>query len=970
MRLDPSRLGIRHQLLGLFGLFLFTGALVLVLDEVGQHYAQQSLVRMRDDVLAGMRGIRGLSDVYGQDVVNTTFRARNHLIGWEQGLAEVDRARARASAGWEALQAAPLQGEDRSLLEQALQARPRADAAIARLRAALEAKDVRALGRFADAELYPAMDPLVVRLKRIADHAQRRADAVVQAEIARGEWLSRLRIALSLACLALVVLLGRRILRNGYRGVESLTDLSRRMAQHDYGAEPRYRPTGELGEVLDSFLRMRAHVQRVETQLTDQLMHNDRVRVALERREHFQRLLLEAAQVAIFAVDADGGFSQVNPFAEQMLGWPVGSLVGRERMDAILEPAAAQALARHLGEAYAQPIAADWTALRALAQHREPPREFVLRHRRGRAIPVLLALSAVRDDTGAMVGLLAVATDLTAIKRLERALRDSEARAREASQAKSAFLAAMSHEIRTPMIGVTGMIEVLDHTALDPEQRRALNVIQASAQALLRIIGDILDFSKIEAGRLELDPVATALPALMRSITASYAGSASSRGLTLTCDIDARVGPAHYADPLRLRQILGNFLSNAIKFTEQGGVQAALELRRTEAAEGTLGVDELVFRVSDTGIGISEQAQARLFQPFSQGEVDTTRRFGGTGLGLAISRRLAELMGGDVEMESVPGMGTTLRLRVRLSRAPVAELPAVEGPGKATPGYVPRRLPAVEEAERERSLVLLVDDHPTNRQVIQRQLALAGYASEVAEDGVEGLERWRSGRYALVLSDVHMPRMDGYLLAAAIREDEARRGLARTPIVALTASALKGEAERCLAAGMDDYMAKPVGIATLGACLQRWLPHTVGTPLDAGGIAARESDNNARAAAGEGLPQLAHPPTLDMRVLDELTGGDAAEARSLLADFLASTGEDLQRMQALRVAGDLPGLARQAHRIKGASRIVGARELAEAAGRLEDAGRAADWSTLLPLEIDVATAAERLRLDVAGRYPA
>ena len=166
------------------------------------------------------------------------------------------------------------------------------------------------------------------------------------------------------------------------------------MAQHDYTAQPHYRPTGELSEVMDSFLKMRSHVQRIETQLTDQLASNDRVRIALERREHFQRLLLEAAQTAIFAVDEDGVFSQVNPFAEQMLGWPAGSLLGREKLDAILDQDALKALSRHLSEAYGQPIAADWTALRALAQHREPPREFVLHHQRGRTLPVLLALSA------------------------------------------------------------------------------------------------------------------------------------------------------------------------------------------------------------------------------------------------------------------------------------------------------------------------------------------------------------------------------------------------------------------------------------------------------------------------------------------------------------------------------------------------------------------------------------------------
>ncbi|MGV8943918.1 ATP-binding protein [Thermomonas sp.] len=970
-RFDPSKFGIRHQLLGLFGLFLLTGALVLVLDEIGQHYARQSLVAMKDDMLSGMRRISRLSDAYSLGLVDTAFRSRNHLITWDEGLATLDQAHATAETEWAALQQMDLDPEDQALLDQALQARPRADAAMAWLRGALQNKDVRALGKFADSELYVAVDPLAERLQLIADHSQLRASALVQTEIRRGQLVSWLRILLTLTCFTLVVVFGRRVLRNGYRGVESLTELSRSMVAHHYDAEPHYRPTGELGEVMESFLRMRGHVQRIETQLTDQLISNDRVRVALERRETFQRLLLEAAQTAIFAVDEDGTFSQVNPFAEQMLGWPAGALLGRERMDVILDPEALQSLSRHLSDAYGQPIASDWTALRALAQHREPPREFVLRHQRGRTLPVLLALSAMRDDTGVMVGLLAVATDLTVPKRLERALRDSEARARDASKAKSAFLAAMSHEIRTPMIGVTGMIEVLSLTPLDTEQRHSLNVIQASAEALLRIIGDILDFSKIEAGRLEIDAVATALPALLRSVVANHAGSASSKGLSLECQIDPKVGPAHITDPVRIRQIVGNFLSNAIKFTESGRVVAVLEVVGSDPQDGAHGSDELVFRVTDTGIGVSEQAQARLFQPFSQAEADTTRRFGGTGLGLAISRRLAELMDGTVEMESAPGAGTTMRLRIKLLRAP-ASLASSSGPNALTPGFSPRRLPTVEAAEDERSLVLLVDDHPTNRQVIQRQLALAGYASETAEDGIEGLERWRSGRYALLLSDVHMPRMDGYQLARTVREEEAHSGKPRTPIVALTAAALKGEAERCLAAGMDDYMAKPVSIPTMGACLQRWLPHTASAqPVSAElGISIQVANNQRVITAEAGLPQLAHPPTLEITVLTELTGGDPAEAAMLLGEFLESTRDDLAQLETMRRDGDLQGLTRQAHKIKGAAKIVGAMELADAAAMLEAAGRTGDWAHILPLSVDVTTAAERLRLDVAERYPA
>ena len=256
--------------------------------------------------------------------------------------------------------------------------------------------------------------------------------------------------------------------------------------------------------------------------------------------------------------------------------------------------------------------------------------------------------------------------------------------------------------------------------------------------------------------------------------------------------------------------------------------------------------------------------------------------------------------------------------------------------------------------------------------MIQRQLALAGYASETAEDGIEGLERWRTGRYALLLSDVHMPRMDGYQLARAIREEGARRGLPPTPIVALTASALKGEAERCLAAGMDDYLAKPVGIATLGACLQRWLPHTAGTGAMGPEQGARiQSANNRQAVATEaGLPQLEDPPTLQASVLEDLIGGNVGEARALLEDFLGSTDEDLAVLEQLRAAGDLHGLTRQAHKVKGAARLVGALELAEAAAALEGAGRGGDWASVLPLAVDVHTAAARLRLDVAQRYPA
>ncbi|MDG6347351.1 ATP-binding protein [Luteimonas sp. 8-5] len=797
---------IRGQLLALFAVLLLAGAAVLVLDEVAQYRARQSLESLQAESLGRLRALKAVDDGYKLGVVDVTFKVRNYLLDWDDGVAALDRARESIDANWRKLRDMPHLPRQEALVLEAAQARERADHAADTLRAILLKQDIGELGRFADTELYPAVDPVSERLQALSDLAMVDAEATVRADVRRAWYTSALRIGLSLLAFLVAAIAGRRILSNAYRGIEALTRLAQRMREHDYVAPPGPRPRGELGEVMDAFLDMRGDVLRFETELTEQLVRNEKVREELER----------------------------------------------------------------------------------------------------------------------------------------------------ATLAKSAFLAAMSHEIRTPMIGVTGMVEVLAHTRLDTEQRRALNIIQSSSNSLLQIIGDILDFSKIEAERMELHPVPTHLPRVLQAAVANFSGSASSKGLGLSCEIDERITDAHRVDPLRLRQVLSNFLSNAIKFTERGNVHAALAWRGSREQDGET-LDRLCFSIADSGIGVDRETQARLFQPFAQADAQTTRRFGGTGLGLAISRELAALMGGEVTMESVPGVGTTLRLVLELPRAPLSEV----APEPATHGLATdvalRSLPSVEEAERERSLVLLVDDHPTNRTVIARQLALAGFASEPAEDGEAALEAWRSGRYALLLSDVHMPRMDGYALARRIREEEAARGLPRTPIVALTASALKGEAERCLGAGMDDYLAKPVSITALATTLGRWLLH-LAPAAEAG------------ATAGP-FPQLAHPPPLDPAVLEGLTGGDPAEIRALLDDFLDSTRQDMSRLETARAAGDLPGIAREAHRLKGAARLVGALELDQCADQLEAAARAADWLGVPALVADLGTAAERLRHHVAERYP-
>lgn len=973
------KLGIRHQLWILFGLFLLTGATVLVVDEIAQYQARQSLLALRGQSLLALREIKSVSDAYGLDVVDTTFRTRNYLITWEEGEAVSDAARQRIDNSWAALASVPRTPEEETHFRAAAKERVAADAALAELRAILARKDMDALGRFADTRLYPAVDPVTLRLKLLSDLATVKADSVVQGNLRINRRVSALRIGLSLGALVVIALIGRTVLRNAYRGIESLAFIARRMRRHDYTAMPRYLPkTGELAMVTNAFLEMRRDVIAFETELTQQLARNERVNAELARREALQRSLMEAVPTAIAAIDSQGRYFLFNPGAERLLGHDAMDFIGKDapKLDSVgdfapvlVPPDTYENLSKMLSERTGEAVPADWRALLKAGELGLPPSETLMLHRDGHRVHALLALAAIPDELHGGNGLLGVAVDLTRIKQLEAELRASEARAQEANRAKSSFLAAMSHEIRTPMIGVTGMLEILAHSKLDNDQRHALNVIQQSSQSLLQIIGDILDFSKIEAGRLEITPAVVDLGAVLRSVVANYSGAASSKGLTLTCEIDERVAPAHLADALRLRQILGNFLSNAIKFTAKGGVEVALEWRGSAAANPAqpLGADRLSFRVTDTGIGISAEAQQRLFQPFAQAEGDTTRRYGGTGLGLAICTRLAELMDGRVTMDSVPQVGTTLRLAITLPRASAADLPPDSTSTRHAVAFKPRPLPTLEQAERERSLVLLVDDHPTNRMVIARQLALAGYASEAAEDGEQGFERWRSGRYALVLSDIHMPRMDGYALATRIREEERQRGLPRTPVIALTASALKGEAERCLAAGMDDYLAKPVAVAVLAGTLQRWLPHTaLNTSVD-----ARENGgaNAAVALSAHGFPQLDKaPPLLDFDVLRELSGDDHAEAGAVLRDFLDATAHDIAQLARSREAGDIPAITRQAHKIKGAARLVGASELAHAATDLEASGQAGEWSGILPLVAHVETAAERLKLFVAERY--
>jgi CheY-like chemotaxis protein len=394
-----------------------------------------------------------------------------------------------------------------------------------------------------------------------------------------------------------------------------------------------------------------------------------------------------------------------------------------------------------------------------------------------------------------------------------------------------------------------------------------------------------------------------------------YLGNASSKGLIIRAIVDPRISPALRVDPLRLRQVLNNFVSNAIKFTSEGWID--INVQWLGRAEGN---ETLRFEVKDTGAGISLQDQQRLFQPFTQaaGDEDSKRRAGGTGLGLVICRQLAQMMGGSITLASEPGKGTTITLDLSL---PIAEAPPGSGTAPAwtpTPAGAGRRsAPSIEQAAAEGTLVLLVDDHPVNRMLLLRQVRTLGYAAQAAEDGVHALELWKSGRFGLVITDCHMPHMDGYELARNIRQLEAQAGRERVPIIACTANALPGEADACFAAGMDDFLVKPVQLAQLTEKMDRWLA----------------------------IPATANVP-IDQALLTATCGGDASMVSDVLAAFRRSSEEDAAGLTQAFAAEDIAQVTQVAHRMAGASTMVGAHAFAAACQQIERASRAGDWTAV------------------------
>ncbi len=768
----------------------------------------------------------------------------------------------------------------------------------------------------------------------------------------------------------------------------------------------RMRKDGSIIEVSLSMAPMRDDEDRIIGAST--VAHDITARVKAEKRLRVEReqleMIMSAAADPFFTMDSDGVISEWNRQAEQVFGWPRAEIVGRTVAGTVLPRRYWSALRRFLDGNW------DWLLDR--------PTEMAALHHNGRELPVELTMWRIRHDGSAH--LHAFARDISARLETEQALAQARDQAIETARLKSQFLASMSHEIRTPMNGVIGLTGLLLGSTLDGQQRRYAEGISTAGSALLSVINDVLDFSKLEAGKVLLEDTNFQLGRLVEDVVALVVPPGTNSSVTIAGECDPRLPATVSGDAAKLRQILINLAGNAVKFTPYGSVAIAVT-----ADDGQHSGPDAVpvrFEVRDTGIGIDERQQEKLFEPFTQADAGTTRRFGGTGLGLAISRDLVELMGGHIGVHSEPGQGstfwftTTLRaaragvdlsenhslngLRVLIidqdetDRAVLADqlaawsmqATAVDNSDDAhdvlrdaaatgrpidlviqdvhTAGVVsrapdgtpvpktillagdPQSLPQesdpaqisaaftkplrqsqlydalvglldltdpvagdAQPATTGRGHVLLVEDNDINRTVALGILATLGYTADVATNGREAVELAGRRHYQLIFMDCLMPEMDGYAATAEIRRQE---GAGRhAPIIALTASALAEDRARCLDAGMDEHLAKPLVPADVAAALARWATPPVVAQIE------------------ERLDQLRGPDPADSApVIDRIL--------RTMADRIPGHVENISQALAL---DDAPTLRNEAHQLKGIMANIGATDAADACGRLEDEAR-------------------------------
>jgi PAS domain S-box-containing protein len=635
-----------------------------------------------------------------------------------------------------------------------------------------------------------------------------------------------------------------------------------------------------------------------------------------QKSEHLLGSLLDNLPSMVYLKDAETlRFVLVNRAGEQMLGVPREYLLGRNDHD-FFSPTKAALLA-------AQDRA-------ALACEDGVTHDEVVFKVEGRGLRTFSVRKvALRDEDGVVRHLLGIAEDVTERKRAEATLEAAREAADAASRAKSEFLANMSHEIRTPLHGVLGMTALLLDTPLSASQREHLQTIHSSGTALLAIINDVLDFSKIDAGKLVFESIDFDPRALVREAIGVVALRAEEKGLRLEQQVAEAVPAGLRGDPGRVRQVLLNLLSNAVKFTARGSVRLTVEADAVTAEAAVLRV-----AVTDTGIGIAADTQSQLFSSFTQSDSSTTRRFGGTGLGLAICKRLVGMMAGDIGVRSEVGVGSTFWCTLRLERAAATVNPRAGG--AAVPSIRPGR-------------VLVAEDNLVNQRVASAMLAKLGQRVDVAQQGREAVERVRANRYDLVFMDCQMPEMDGFAATRAIRAEEAPG--VHVPIVAMTAYAMSGDRDRCLEAGMDDYVAKPMTFTQLAEALGRWLGGEAPQPTE-----VAEADDPAAAVRGSVWQEL----------LEELSREELRDMVELLRGQVKQT---VAVMRVQRLTGDLRRVGELAHSLVGAAGNLGAVHLAARARAVEQGCRQSampDEAEIAAVEQAFAAADAFFRAQLAG----
>ncbi len=537
-------------------------------------------------------------------------------------------------------------------------------------------------------------------------------------------------------------------------------------------------------------------------------------------RDYVDNILMSMRD-ALWVVDREGIIRTVNNAACSWLGYSDDELVGKpihkvlpaERDEPTTETLSQRGKRRRRARIISK-------RLLDLIPQRSAKESFLLA-KDGTQISVSLSGAVMRDDRGRISGIVCVAQDRSESMQAQKELRRRNAllldaiqhanvmaeEARRANLAKSQFVANMSHELRTPLNGVIGMAQLLLETALTEEQQEQAQTIAASADALLTLVNDILDFSKIEAGKMSIDPIPFDLHKTVARVFELHSQVARKKGLNLVLDYSDDTPRRLVGDEGRIRQVLTNFVSNAIKFTEQGEVRIRVTAEDEQDRSATMRIE-----VIDQGIGIPQEKLDVVFDKFTQADALTTRMYGGTGLGLAIAKQIAELMGGILGVNSVVGKGSTFWMRMQLPIDPAALRPGLR-PTDEPEVAPPLILPLAGQ------LVLIAEDNPVNQKVTVRMLEKLGCRVHVASTGLEAVNMWDANHYEVVLMDVHMPQMDGFEATGEIRRREGTSR--RTRIIALTANAMRGDRERCLAAGMDDYIAKPVKVNALRDALER-----------------------------------------------------------------------------------------------------------------------------------------------------